>query len=122
MTYKPDGTRTTPTITIGLKFPEGIAVDKNGNIYVASFEGSGSGCGGQGCGSVTVYKPNGTRTTPTITAGLNGPEGIAFDSTDGLLYVANINGGNVTTYNPTTGAETEPTISSLSTPIGLAHH
>ena len=43
-TYLPDETQTTPTITAGLDGPHGIAVDKNGKIYVANYVSSTSRC------------------------------------------------------------------------------
>ena len=62
-TYKPDGTRTTPTITTGIDGPAGLAVDANGKIYVVNVYNS----------TVTTYKPDGTPTTPTITTDLDSP-------------------------------------------------
>ena len=108
-TYRPDGTRTTPTITTGMNFPEGILVDGSGKIYVSNF----------GSNDVTTYRADGTQLS-SITAGFDGPEGMAFN--DGKLYVANINGNNVTTYRKKSGKQGSPTISGLNTPIGIAFH
>jgi DNA-binding beta-propeller fold protein YncE len=68
-----------------------------GKIYVAN----------PGNNTVTTYTANGAPTTPTITTGLNGPEGVTVDAT-GKIYVAN-SGNTVTTYTAN-GKQTTPTI------------
>jgi hypothetical protein len=45
---------------------------------------------------------------------------MAFNGTK--IYVTNINGANLTTYFRTNGHRTVPTISGLSSPIGVAFH
>jgi len=78
-------------------------------IYVANFGNS----------TVTTYNPDGTRTTPTISAGLSNPFGVAIDAA-GKIYVTNQFIHTVTTYNPD-GTQTTPTISSgLNRPFGVA--
>jgi len=91
-----------PTVTIsggntGMSYPEGIALDSNGNIYVAD----------SGAASVFVYPPVGRSTgllneapTATISGGNTGliqPQGIALDSNRNI-YVADCGecGGNGT--------------------------
>ena len=68
-TYNADGSASTPTITAGLNFPTGIAVDAAGEIYVANI----------GNNTVTTYAADGGNPILTITAaaGLNAPSGIA---------------------------------------------
>jgi DNA-binding beta-propeller fold protein YncE len=68
-TYTADGKPTEPTIT-GLDGPGGIAVDKNGKIYVTNYYGN----------SLMTFTASGKPTTPTITTGLGTPFGVAVDA------------------------------------------
>ncbi len=76
---------------------EGITVGSSGNIYVASF------------GTNQVLKfgfTNGAYLGAFVTGGsggLNGPTGIAFNSSFTYLYVASYNTNSVLRYNGTTG-------------------
>jgi len=63
-TYNPDGTQTTPTIVVNEA--HGVAVAKNGNIYVTDDTDK----------TVVTFKADGSPTTPTIT-GFSEPTGIA---------------------------------------------
>src|SRR5579871_1923864 len=66
--YRPDGTPTTPTITFaesGYKVPCGLAVDRNGKIYVLSSAHEGT------AGIVTTYRSTGERTKPTFQTGID---------------------------------------------------
>src|SRR5215471_17165481 len=68
--------------------PEGLALDANGNLYVAN----------EGSNQVLVYNPNYVlQTTKSITSGLNAPTGVAFDS-KGNVYVANRTGNFINGY------------------------
>src|SRR5713101_5222044 len=69
----------------GISGPNGFAVDRLGNLYVAN-EGLGNGT------TVSIVSPNGS--VDTFAVGFNGPDGLAFDST-GNLYVSNFNTGVV---------------------------
>jgi sugar lactone lactonase YvrE len=116
--YKPDGTQTTPTITIkerGYAVPLGLAVDRNGKIYVLSSKHNGS------CGLVMTYKPDGTRTAPTFRTGVDSG-GIAIDA-NGKIYVANDTPhglSSITTYL-SDGSATTPTITrGVHDPAGIA--
>ncbi|MGB6643479.1 MAG: hypothetical protein WBE35_00460, partial [Candidatus Cybelea sp.] len=112
-TYTSTGKRTTPTITVGIHGPAGVAVDANGKIYVSN---TGSG----GPGSVTTYKPNGSQSNPTIIKGLDVPEGVAVGA-NGEIYVANYE-AIVTTY-ASKGKRTKPTIKNFPSNIfGIAVH
>jgi DNA-binding beta-propeller fold protein YncE len=78
-------------------------------IYVANANGN----------NVTTYLPNGNQTTPTITAGVSTPAGLAVDAS-GKIYVANFGNNTVTTYLPN-GTQTTPTITAnLNGPEGVA--
>jgi DNA-binding beta-propeller fold protein YncE len=96
-------------IRSGLFFPEGSAFDPhNGLLYVANYLG---GAGRKG--SVTAYRArSGTRESiggkRAIRSGLFFPEDLAYDSQNGLLYVANLGGGagrkgSVTAYRARSG-------------------
>ena len=61
------------TMKSGLNRPEGVVVDKHGNIYIAE----------TGSGSILLYK-NGT--TSTIVEGLNEPDQLAIDH-NGALWI-----------------------------------
>ena len=99
--------------THGIVYPLGVLVDKRGKIYVSNFNNY------SGTGYVSAYKPDGTRTTPTITTGVDGPAGLAVDS-NGKIYVVNAFNNTVTTYKPD-GTQTTPTISTgLDAPIDVA--
>jgi hypothetical protein len=66
-------------ITNGLNLPNGIAVDKSGNLYVANY----------GTNTVTVYAPNASSPKMTLSSGLNGPWDVKVDGF-GNVYVANV--------------------------------
>ena len=95
-TYKYDGTPTTPTITDSIDDPHGVAVDRNGKIYVANLHS----------GLVTTYDRFGNRTNPTIDVLPMRPAAVAVDA-NGKIYVGA--GNMLTTWNPD-GSQTTPTI------------
>lgn len=103
---------TTPhaKITAGLNFPNGIAIDHAGNIYVADGHGKNKP-------NVQVYPPGSKSPSRTITDGVKWPSGIAIDS-KGTLYLANVTKNNVQEYR--TG-ESHPyrTITKVNGPSGL---
>lgn len=67
-----------------IQAPSGVAVDKQGNVYVASFSQN------------AVYRitPDNVKTTFVGPNNLGGPVGIAIDN-DNNIYIANYNKGNV---------------------------
>jgi hypothetical protein len=67
------------TITSGIHGPNGIAVDKAGNLYVANFLTN----------TVTIYAPNAATPKTTLSTSLNGPWDVKVDGF-GNVYVANI--------------------------------
>jgi DNA-binding beta-propeller fold protein YncE len=109
----------------GLGNPHGVAVDANGNIYVAN----------RGNSSVTVYAAgtNGnmapSATISGAATGLSNPHGLALDA-NGNIYVANSSGGegsgSVTVYaagaknNATPTATITGSSTLLSRPNGIA--
>jgi uncharacterized repeat protein (TIGR03803 family) len=76
----------------------GVISDSQGNLYGTTWEGGGSGCGGQGCGTVFELAPDGTETVLYAFQGFNGgpdpvaPLGLVRDK-DGNLYGVTENGG-----------------------------
>ena len=111
----------------GLSFPNGIALDTLGRIYVAN----GTDLSGLGLGSVTVYAANATNNaSPTVTISgaateLSEPQGLALD-TSGNIYVSNRGGNSVTAYSAGATGNASPaktisgTATGLSTPNGIA--
>ena len=104
--YLPNGQRTPPTIK-GVS-GAGVAVDRNGKIYIVN----------QGANMITTYTPNGKPTTPTITSGLDAPYFIAIGEY-GKIYVTNAGNSTVTTYD-SNGEEIKPTIDVNGLPVGIA--
>jgi len=75
-------------ITSGISNPEGIATDKNGNLYVSNW----------GNDSVTVYKPGKTRPYLTLTGAPYSPADVAV-ADNGYVFAGDV-GGGVDVYPP----------------------
>jgi sugar lactone lactonase YvrE len=88
--------------TNGPGFPEGIAADRAGNIYVATFDFSTTNV-------IHIFGRNGHR---RVTIPLPGvvPLGMEFDAA-GNLYVADFGGGNVLKFSPPFTAASTPSAS-----------
>lgn len=86
--------------------PTGVAVDDDGNIYVAQY----------GANSITKITPEGKKILFIKNPKINGPIGMAFDI-EGNLYLANYNNNNILKIS-TGGAITE-IITNVSKPYGL---
>jgi len=73
-----------------LDAPRGLAVDANGDLYVANEQAN----------DILIYNPNYVqRTAKTITQGIGLPTAVAFDSKNNL-YVTNAGSNSVTEYLP----------------------
>jgi hypothetical protein len=105
-TYTSAGKQTSPTI--GVDYPSGVAVGKNGKIYVTNEDFGGHGF-------LSTYNPDGTQAPPLI-KNLGFPSGVAVDE-NGKIYIAN--GIGVSTYNQS-GTSTAPTITIKSGASGVA--
>ena len=70
-----------PAVSAQLSWPDGVAVDSAGNLYIAD-----SWTGILGLPTGFIYRVSNGVITP-VTAGVNGPSGIAVDSA-GNLYIA----------------------------------
>ena len=77
------------TLATGVSFPNGLALDAAGNVYVAA----------AGTTSVNAYSAAGGSLGTFATTGLNNPMGLAFD-TAGNLYVANFGSNSVERFSP----------------------
>ncbi|MGA7356868.1 MAG: hypothetical protein WBW76_15700 [Candidatus Cybelea sp.] len=80
------------SITTGIDYPFGVAVDKKGTLYVANLLG-----GSPDIGSITVYPKGKTSPSLTITTGMDNPYGIAVDS-KGNIFAANLGNNQVVAY------------------------
>jgi len=99
-----DGVATTFAST-GLSFPEGLAFDQQGNLFVAN----------RGNNTIMKFDTNGVGSVFAST-GLGAPQGLAFDNA-GNLFVANIGGGTIMKFTPT-GVGT--LFATIGMPAGLA--
>jgi hypothetical protein len=104
-TYLLDGTETTPTIVTGSNSASlwGMTVGADGKIYALSSDPHNPASAKY---VVTAYKPDGTRTTPTISLGskgYGGPVGLAVDSKGKIYIVSSAQNGSpgiVRSYDP----------------------
>jgi sugar lactone lactonase YvrE len=87
--------------------PQGITTDLGGNLWLAEATSN----------AVIEISPANGATLKTITAGLNNPVRIAFDSGNNM-YVANLVGNNVTVYSSM--GQLTKTISGINRPLGVA--
>jgi sugar lactone lactonase YvrE len=87
------------TLPAGPGFPEGIAADAGGNVYVATFDFSMPN-------EIHVFAPSGRLAASIPLPGVI-PLGLAFDAA-GDLYVADFGGGNVLRFAPPFTAGSTP--------------
>lgn len=85
-------------------FDDGLAVDKEGNIYASRYFGT------------TVTKITLEGTTSTFASGLTNPNGITFDD-EGNLYIPNAQGSRIDKVDPA-GVKTT-FVASITNPTGL---
>ena len=74
-------------ITSGVSAPNGLAVDRRGNLYVANSDNTNS-----------AYHPGNTTPFRTYSSGISLPFGLVISASTGRLYVANLNSYDVTEY------------------------
>jgi hypothetical protein len=96
--YNPRKTNPSPegSITTGIDYSFGLAIGKNGTLYVANLLG-----GSSNTGSITIYPKGKTSPSQTITDGASNPYGIGIDS-KGDLFVANLGNDTIVGYKPGT--------------------
>jgi hypothetical protein len=80
------------SITTGIDYPFGVAVDKKGTLYVANLLG-----GSPDIGSITVYPAGSTSPSLTITDGVDNPYGIGVDS-QGDIFATNLGNAEMIGY------------------------
>lgn len=77
----------------------GVVMDEAGNLYGTTSVGGGSGCGGQGCGTVFKIAPDGSETVlhafADVPDGANPSGGVVLDR-KGNLYGTTVSGGTGT--------------------------
>jgi sugar lactone lactonase YvrE len=104
------GTVSFAATTKPLSNPQGLALDSQGNLWVANYSGN----------EVLVYNPSYIQLTgKTITNSLNGPTGVAFDPS-GNLWVSNINTSTVNEYSSTGKLLQQLSAPGLSFPIAIS--
>jgi DNA-binding beta-propeller fold protein YncE len=96
--YSAGGGSKLRTITDGIAYPNAIAIDKTGSVFVGNY-GTPSG---SLTSSISVYGLAGRQPNRTITQGIVGPYAIAFYS--GKVYVVNNGGPTVTIYDRNSNA------------------
>jgi hypothetical protein len=87
--YDPNDANSSPegSITTGVDYPDGIAVDNTGALYVTNL----------GSNTVTVYPAGMNSPSLMISTGINQPYGIGVDS-KGDVFVSNLGNNTVTAY------------------------
>jgi hypothetical protein len=92
--YNPKTPNPSPegSITNGIDYPFGLAVDKHGTLYVANLLG-----GVSYSGSIAIYPAGSSSPSQVITTGLAAPYGIGVDS-KGNIFAANLNNDTIVGY------------------------
>lgn len=98
----------TPLITSGLSAPQGVAVDAQGNVYIAD----------TGHSAIQMWNPGTRQLTTLISAGLINPVGVAVD-TYGNIYVADTGNHAIEEWNAAT-QQMAPLVPGLASPYGVA--
>lgn len=76
-------------LATGISFPNGVALDASGHVYVAA----------AGTTSIEEYAASGVHLGTFATTGLDNPMGLAFDA-NGNLYAANFGSNTLEKYSP----------------------
>ncbi|HEX3456521.1 MAG TPA: hypothetical protein VHR97_01070 [Candidatus Baltobacteraceae bacterium] len=90
--YNPKTPNPSPegSITSGIDYTFGLAVDKKGTLYAANLLGGTAG-------SISVYPKGASTPSLTITDGCNAPYGIGVDS-KGNIFIANLDDDTIVGY------------------------
>jgi hypothetical protein len=93
--YNPKKANPSPegSITSGIDYVFGLAMDKSGTLYAANLLG-----GNNNYGSITIFPKGATTPSLTITDGVAGPYGIAVDS-QGNVFASNLDANTVVAYH-----------------------
>src|SRR5262249_19621476 len=99
-----------PTVVpSGLKSPAGLAVDRQGNVYIAD----------GGNNAIYAWIASTQQFTSPVTFGLNNPQGVAVSAT-GIVYIADGGHNAIKEWNPSTGQLSTLVSSGLNDPQGVA--
>jgi len=99
----------TTLVSSGLKAPRGLAVDGQGNVYIADTLNNAIEERNAGTGQVTAL----------VSSGLNAPAGVAVDGY-GNVYIADTSNNAIKEWNAATGQVTALVTSGLNGPTGVA--
>jgi hypothetical protein len=95
-------------VSSGLSFPEGVAVDRVGNVYIADY----------GNNAIKEWSFASHNVT-TLVSGLKGPGGVAVDSI-GNVYIADSGNNAIKEWNAANSNVTTLVSSGLNMPTGVA--
>jgi hypothetical protein len=114
LVFPPGVTKPTRTITEGLNNPGPLAIDAQGNLYVANLNPSP-------CGDVTIYDAATGVLENTLTSGVCAPASFAFDSSDDVCVGNYDDRGtpDVTMYAASTGALMKTITNGIIEPLAL---
>jgi streptogramin lyase len=93
----------------GLSFPEGVAVDASGNVYIAD----------SGNNAIKEWNASTQQVATLVSSGLSFPEGVAVDAS-GNVYIADSANNAIKEWNPSNQQVTTLVDSGLSFPAGVA--
>ena len=110
--YTTSGAIINESLITGLQSPWGIALDGQGDLFVASY-------GNYGNGFIGEYTTSGAVINASLISGLSGPYGIALDGA-GDIFVANNGNGTIGEYTTSGEVVNASLISGLSGPFGIA--
>jgi sugar lactone lactonase YvrE len=97
-----DGTAS--TFATGMNFPEGLTINKAGNVYVANW------------GNSTISKITPTGTCSTFVTGMHNPHALVFDSLGNLYAATDLNSGSISRITP------DGTVSTFVTGLNYPHY
>ena len=99
----------TNLVSSGLTYPQAVAVDGAGNVYIA--DGINN--------TITKWTATNNTVTTLVSSGLSGPDGVAVDSA-GNVYISDANNNALKKWYVATGTVSNLVTSGLSEPAGLA--
>jgi DNA-binding beta-propeller fold protein YncE len=108
-TYVANPASTTTLVSSGLSYPNGIAVDNAGNVYIADTFNK----------AIKKWTAASNSVTTLISSGLKGPYGVAVDNA-GNVYVADAYSSTIKKWTATNNSVTTLVASGLNYPYGVA--
>jgi len=99
----------TTLVTLDLNYPEGVAVDSAGNVYIAD----------TGNGAIKELTTSNGSVTTLVSSGLYFPNGLAVDSLDNV-YIADTSNNAIKEWTAASGNVTTLVSNGLNFPIGVA--